>query len=150
MADKIYTSDDKAREKGFNSYRELVIVLGKETGKKWTGKFCTSVVYARVDFGRWLADCECGGASYVSPLDTDFFFCVTCGNASNKGNARCVIFPPNIEEIEKELLERKVKVRLGTFGTDAALNSTGVLSRSWTPGETIETLKHQREIMEKI
>lgn len=148
--DKIYDGNDKAKEKGFATYRDLMIALGEQSGKKWSGNFSkSSPVYARVDFGRWIADCECGGASYVTIFDINFFFCATCGNQSSNGDARAVIFPPNINEIENELLQRQVKAKLGTFGTDAAMNSIGVISRSWSPGETIETLKHQRNMMEK-
>lgn len=152
MIEKIYTGTDKAIEMGFGTYRDLIIEMAKTTGNPWNGEWDeTSFVYARIDFGRWIADCECGGASYVDISD-DFFFCPLCGNQANEGKARHVIFPDDRlrQEIEKELLQRKVKPRFGLVGTDAALNAVGPISRSWVPGETIETLREQRERMEKI
>jgi len=148
--DKIYTGLDKAQEMGFPTYTDFVTELAKSQNRPWHGASCASSVYARVDFGRWLADCECGAANYVEPTVPDLYYCPTCGNETTNGAARVVIFPDNRIEIEQELLLRKVKVRLGLFGTNGALNATGKLSRSWTPGESVETLKQQREIMEHI
>lgn len=146
---KIFTGADKAKEFGIGTYRDFAIELAKNANKPWNGEWSGSKVYARVDFGRWIADCECGGASYVDP-DDDFFYCATCGNAAHNGKARHVIFPDVDERqaIEEELLKRDVKTRLGLTGTDAALNATGFLSRSWKPGESVETLKEQRERMD--
>lgn len=153
MIHKIYTGTDKARELGMSTYRDMMIEMAKVSGKNVlsivSNTFANSPVYARVDFGRWLADCECGGATYVD-FNDDFFFCVLCGNTNHDGKLRKVIFPPNRAEIEEELLKRQVKERLGTFGTDAALNAVGPISRSWNPGETIETLIEQRERMNKV
>jgi hypothetical protein len=57
---------------------------------------------AFVDFGRWVAKCECGGIGYVDP-DTPIHFCVRCGNG-NSGCARPVIFPDNRDAIEDAIL----------------------------------------------
>lgn len=149
--DIIYTGNDKAIELGYTSYREMIIRLAERNGKPWHGEFSDSSVYARIDFSRWIADCECGGASYVDMAD-DFFYCSSCGNQAHDGKARHVIFPNegDRKKIEEELLKRKTKSRLGLFGTDAAMNATGIISRSWRPGESVETLKEQREQAEKI
>lgn len=33
--------------------------------------------YARIDAGRWLAECECGSAQVISPVDPRYY-CVIC------------------------------------------------------------------------
>jgi hypothetical protein len=60
-------------------------------------------VKARIDFGRWIADCECNGAEYVDP-DEPVFLCLSCLNQAHGGRLRRVIFPP--EEIRKRIEER--------------------------------------------
>jgi len=59
-------------------------------------------VMARIDFGRWIADCECGGAEYVSPEDP-IFFCFSCGNTQYHGAIRPVVFPAKRDEIESAI-----------------------------------------------
>lgn len=150
---RILTGNDRARELGFKSYREWILALADKTGYPWTGEMCESLVYARVDFGRWICDCEQGHASYVEPSDK-FFYCYMCGNAVHDGKGRRVIFPENCEEIEKELLRRSVKLTIGLpqklmeQPTQVAMNSRGVdsplLNRCWNPGETVEMLRAQR------
>jgi len=153
--EKILTGTDRARELGFKSYREWILALAEKNGHAWDGKSMSdSAVYARIDFGRWLADCEMGHASYVEPSDA-FFYCYMCGNEpAEHGKGRPVIFPENRKEIEKEILKRTVKLSVGLPGklkgeaTQVAMNSHGaansMLTRSWKPGETVVTLKGQR------
>lgn len=53
-----------------------------------------SEVVARVDHGRWIADCpDCNGAEYVDP-DEPVFFCFGCLNTQYQGQLRPVRFPP--------------------------------------------------------
>jgi len=59
--------------------------LSKQIGK--------SPVTARIDHGRWIADCECKGAEYVDPVEP-IFFCLSCMNANHGGLLRPVVFPP--------------------------------------------------------
>lgn len=147
--DVIFDGDNKASEMGYPTYRDMMLDLAIIHRHPWNGSRSTSVVFARVDFGRWLADCECGAANYVSRTDKDFYYCPSCGNEITDGAARVVVFPDNYEEIELELLKRLVIPRAGVAGdVNRALNSTGPISRSWFPGETIETLKRQRDIVE--
>lgn len=47
---------------------------------------------------RLLADCECGGAEYVSRAQP-VFFCLSCGNASNGGRWRTVLFAEDLEPL---------------------------------------------------
>lgn len=153
MNDRILTGSDRARELGFKSYREWILTLAEKTGHPWDGETMSdSDVYARVDFGRWVADCELGHASYVEPSDP-VFYCYMCGNEpAEYGKARGVIFPENREAIERELLQRKVRLvtglpaKLKSQPTQVAMNSTGEkgLPRSWRPGESVEVLMLQR------
>jgi hypothetical protein len=50
-------------------------------------------VAARIDHGRWIADCECGGAEYVD-ADDPVFFCFSCENQAHASQLRPVRFPP--------------------------------------------------------
>lgn len=48
-----------------------------------------------VEVDRLLADCECGGAEYVSRAQP-VFFCLSCGNAANAGRWRTVLFEEDL------------------------------------------------------
>lgn len=68
------------------------------------------VVFARINHGRWLADCPapyCAGAEVVCTHDTRFF-CESCGMDSFNGCYAEVIFPKGrlFKEIERMLLLR--------------------------------------------
>jgi len=147
---KIINGADIARENGCVDHRDFIRRLpNKRHGiPTWNGKETNQdPVVARVDFGRWLADCGCGGAEYVDPGDP-IFFCFSCGNADHGGNARRVIFPDSITlvSIEKTLLERPVIERIGKTDSQKAMNSIpalAMLARSWNPGETVKDLKDQ-------
>jgi hypothetical protein len=103
-------------------------------------------VNARVDFGRWMADCpDCNGCEYVDP-DDPFFFCLSCGNATLEGYARKVIFPKDIEKIESELMNRPVNDIAGSNVVERAKSAKLIyhgLSRSWNSGESVADLKRQ-------
>ena len=49
-------------------------------------------IRAEVDWGRWIANCECNGAEYVSK-EEKIFYCFSCGNFKYGGKGRMVIFP---------------------------------------------------------
>ena len=89
---------------------------------------------ARINHGRWLADCPyCDGAELVHP-DERFFVCLSCGNlglgSPNKldGDGRIlhVEFPPNWHSIERILISRPDEV-----------------TRNWNPGETMADLRRE-------
>ena len=148
--DKILCGSDVASALGAPSYREFVIRLSRESGKKFTGKMTNKLpVQARIDFGRWIADCECGGAEYVDP-DDPVFFCQSCGNAEVDGKLRKVIFPKPEERdlIEKAVLERAVEVIPGLNAHNQALRAKSVdgIPRSWRPGESVEQLREQHQV----
>lgn len=153
--EKIYTAQDKAIEKGFPSYRQLLTNIAVEKKWKLTNKINKASVFARVDFGRWLANCTCegcNGVNYVDPADP-VFFCFSCQNNDVNGDFKSVTFPKNREEVEAELLKRNVIVPPKYQPTDAALNSIPKipgLVRSWNPNETIDKLQKQREFAESL
>ena len=61
-------------------------------------------VLARLDAGRWIADCPmgCGGAEKVSQADP-VFLCLSCGSDEKWWP---VAFPKTIKAIERELTKR--------------------------------------------
>ena len=79
-------------------------------------------VAARIDAGRWLADCPmgCGGAEMVSSIDP-ILLCVSCGSDDKWWP---VVFPANRSAIEAEIIKR-----------------ADVHGWSWTPGETLTQLQ---------
>lgn len=119
-------------------------------------------VYARIWQGQWIADCECRGASFIDP-EEPLFFCFGCGNRSNNGQPRPVIFPPTDErlEIERLVLQRPVNDLSGLTDMERAGLAQPILykqvaqpdggvaalplTRSWEPGETIEELHAQQD-----
>jgi hypothetical protein len=142
-----------ALAKGEKSLRDWVLKQSSERFHKnmirypFTGKVAErKTVNARIDFGRWVADCpDCNGCEYVNP-DDPFFFCLSCGNVTLEGLARKVIFPKNMPDIEKELIRRPVNDLIGANAVDKALKAKSIypgLSRSWNPGESVAELKRQ-------
>jgi hypothetical protein len=139
---RLLDGDDKAREEGFANYRNRLEKL-TINGHHWNGEATdANPVYAVVDYGRWLANCECGGAEYVAAT-LDLFYCFSCGNAASGGKARRVIFPTPAERaaIERELMKRVMLEPEGLQGTQACLHSrpsdpSSALVRNWHPGET--------------
>lgn len=150
---------DKAIEEGFATYRERINKLPDlphyRSSKipRWNGKIAGGPpVHARVDYSVWLADCECGGAEFVTESDP-IFFCFSCGNREFGGHARPVIFPKNVAAISDELEKRAMR----EFGGSTELQKARLsrpqepyLSRSWNPGETVEDLASQRKASNKM
>lgn len=109
-------------------------------------------VQARIYQGQWIADCECGGASYVDPA-FPAFLCFSCGNRANDGKARPVEFPADREAIEAAVLERPVNDLAGLTDADRAgmarpmifVTGKGPLGRNWQPGETLQDLRAQQD-----
>lgn len=72
------------------------------------GRCETPKAIARVDHGRWLADCpmrDCCSAQHVSKEDP-WFFCANCTNAEVGCKSIPVVWPKEHEEIEQMLLRR--------------------------------------------
>lgn len=153
---KIASGNDIAKAHGEKSYREWLMKSSRRLAERgllkcrWDGGCDANAapVAARVDFGRWIADCECGGAEYVEPTDR-VFFCQSCGT-----HGRPVIFPDDIAGIEAELLQRQVlyRVQSGNAAADEFMARPVVsgLSRSWAPGETVKDLKRQKTLAEAM
>ena len=81
-------------------------------------------VYARVNHGRWLADCgDCNGAELVDPSEP-VFMCLTCGNKAVGGCFRPVVLPNARAQREAMLyLEKREAVNQNwdpTVGEDIA------------------------------
>lgn len=154
--EKIITALDYAKQNGCKTVRKHLEKIFEKMGKKYdtplNGKPKGKPVFARIDFGRWIADCpDCMGAEDVDPSEP-IFYCFSCGNFTNDGHPRSVIFPPEPERkaIEKEILKRPVKIRGGANELERLVNAVptqrseeGLLSRSWNPGETLDEIKRQ-------
>lgn len=83
-------------------------------------------VKARVNHGRWIADCPvCGGAEFVW-LDTPLLLCQSCWNAAVGGKWRTVKIPREAAQIERLLSVRP-----------------NVIHRNWEPGETLLQLQQE-------
>jgi len=86
-------------------------------------------VVARVNHGRWVAHCECGGAEIVDPKDP-VFMCLSCANSDHQVGGRFrlrpISFPIDRSDIEEALL----------FRPDPS-------KRNWTAGETLERLRQE-------
>lgn len=101
-------------------------------------------VLARINFGRWIADCECGGAEFIDPA-APVFFCWSCLNAAHQGACRTVTVPQNFAEIEQTLLERPVDAGgRPLVGVDVG-GVTLKLGRDWNPHETLNDLHAQQD-----
>jgi len=102
----VKTAKDMAFQESFKSVVERITTLATKYNHKYVNdRTSGNPVYARIDYGRWLADCECGGAEYVDH-ETPLFFCMACGNRGTNGRARKVIFPKNREEIEIDTMKQ--------------------------------------------
>jgi hypothetical protein len=151
-----------AREGAANVY-ERILKLAKKMSQRGTSLQVAGpdargfAVFAEIDFGQWLAHCECGGAEMVDPNEP-IFFCFGCGNRANDGYLRPVIFPKAAEraKIERLVLERPVDDLRGLDDLDRAYQAKPVLfaqiegelrplSRSWKPGESLDELKRQNK-----
>jgi hypothetical protein len=85
---------------------------------------CVGTVWARINHGRWIADCpHCSGALVVSRTDP-YFWCPACRMAQSGWQA--VKFPGEADEIEAVLMKRPDK-----------------RTRNWYPGETVEALERE-------
>jgi hypothetical protein len=156
--DKIYTAKDYATREGAKDVKDRIKLWQKKHANKGVRVRVTNIenptgipARARIWQGIWIADCECGGAEFVS-YDEPVFFCWGCGNRSHNGACRPVEFPSNREQIEAKILERPVIKKYGlddlslAEGSRAAIAVNGhPLSRSWRPGETLEMLSAQQD-----
>jgi hypothetical protein len=81
-------------------------------------------IEARINHGKWIADCpDCNGAEFVF-LEELFFMCAGCLNAGVGNKWRPVVVPTDRKSIEKVILARPLPQ-----------------NRNWVPGETVAKLK---------
>lgn len=149
---KIYDGNDRAQELTFTdragkvtfkTHREMqTYMLRFNFDVTLPNEYADNPIEMRIDFGRMIAQCECGGVSYVQQ-DDPFFYCSVCRNESAGGLLRKVEFPDNLQEICDELLKREVQVISALPPTQAARDAKG-LPRSWNPGQTVEDLEAER------
>jgi len=146
---RLITARDVARRDGHSTVAELILALMEKSIQRgyfqvrWDGEHVGGApVMAFVDFGRWLARCECGQHNYVNE-DEPVMFCARCGNG-NSGLARSVIFPADRKMIEDALLKRPVIENPSAKNVvEAALLAKPkytVLTRNWYPGQSVESL----------
>ncbi len=134
--DKVITAKDLADREGYGSVAERIEKLAIRYKHSFANdRLAGKPVIARIDFGRWLADCECGGAEYVDP-DEPIFFCISCGNAAVSGRARQVIFPEDRKAIEDEVMARPVNKVGGMDKIDQQFKAVPIGEpRNWKRGE---------------
>lgn len=121
MTHKIFTSNDRAMEehdadpirRPYKTHRERMLFdfntvaapMLRGSIAIWNGEEGSDEpVNAIVNGGRWVARCECGAQENVEPTDP-IFFCHECGNKCVGGKSRPVIFPKDMEKIEKKLMK---------------------------------------------
>lgn len=166
--DKIITAKDYCQRDRVGSVKERIVKLVGVFNRKrniamrvQVDKLSQRSVYARIELGQWCADCNCGGTEFVDP-DEPIFFCFSCGNRTDNGAMRPVIFPPVEErkEIERLVLERPVDDARGLDDMERAHMAKAViyierdgkmlpLTRTWNPGEPISNLVAENEAVEK-
>ena len=82
----------------------------------------------RVNHGRWVVDCPCGGAQLACRTDRRMF-CVDCLHTANGGQWVTVAWPDDVEQIE------------------ALLESRPVGLQNWDPGETVGVLHAENALL---
>lgn len=89
------------------------------------------VAVARVDHGRWIADCPtegCGGAEFVSISSSHGFFCCECRNAATGHVPIPVVLP-----------DAKTRTQIDTYLSARPVPGT----RNWSPRETVKDLQRE-------
>lgn len=79
-----------------------------------------TLIVARVDMGRWIADCDCG-AGVALHREWTAAYCFACGAVHPQAS---ILWPVDQDEIELTLAERPHR-----------------RNQFWSPGETVNDLK---------
>jgi len=98
----IITAKTIATRDGCRSVMDWIRRAAIRKGIRLCQELCEDEVVARIDHGRWIADCECKGAEYVDPGEP-VFFCLSCLNAAHNGRLRPVRFPP--AEVREKIID---------------------------------------------
>lgn len=155
----IVTGKDYAQQQGMENHAQFILATSKRMKAQgvisgyWNGKTKGKKVEARIDFERWLVDCPdpiCSGAEMVC-LETEVFFCFSCGNVNNDYFGISVKFPTQNkrQQIYDELdlrPQNRFPNQNRIMSVETARAVFPGLGRSWNVGETIADLKKQREI----
>lgn len=154
---RFITAADIARRDGHSNVRDWIMETMRLYCKKgyftilWDGRRIGGTpLAAYVDFGRWLARCECNQSVYADP-EEPIMFCPRCGNG-NSGMARPVLFPPRKtrDEIEAMLMRRPViEHPLAKNNIEKARLAKPIypeLPRNWHPSQSIESLNELNSI----
>jgi hypothetical protein len=149
MTEKILTGSDIAKMNGYPTFREFIFGVAMKNNTKILMETTNKMpIKAKISFGRWLSQCECGGHEMVDP-DDRIFFCQSCGNSAVDGKLRKVKFPENLDEIEKTVLERVVDdsshKNMQPFMRAVIAKPVDGVPRSWEPGESVADLKRQHK-----
>ena len=166
MPDYIVTAKHYAKQEGASNVKERILKLRdriyREKGIALEvldiDKPSGTPVYARIEQGAWIADCECGGAQFVD-ADEPVYYCFGCGNRGNKFRVRPVIFPEQRQAIEALILARPVNDLAGLTELEQAGLSKPLafaevdgqlkgLSRNWLQDESVEDLERQNKFIE--
>ena len=133
MADKAITAKDYAIREKHKDTRDRIRQIASRHGLHLYEEVSGIPVKAQLDFGRWIARCECGGAEAVDPSDP-VFFCVSCGNYRNSGRLRRVEFPADYKAVEKKVMARKVNLGPSDDPIEKQRRATPKGDpRSWSP-----------------
>jgi hypothetical protein len=167
--DYIVTAAHYCQRDGVQNIKQRIMKLRDQTQRKkqieiriQIDKVATRPVYARIELGQWIADCECRGCEFVDPADP-IFFCFSCANRDDANMLRPVVFPSPQErmEIERLLLERPINDRRGLDDLERAHQAWPLivaeteegavipLTRTWHAGEPIENLIEENKIVGK-
>lgn len=120
--DTIWDAEDLAQRLGAADARTLTRRIAQRAGHVLR-EGTRGEVRARLEHGRWVADCPaCNGAEVVSRAAREFF-CLSCGNAQNGGQPMRAVFPRDRAKIE------------------AALEVRQAPNQHWRPGDTVEELR---------
>jgi len=116
----------EARKNGLSAYYHS---LAAQHGHKIDARLVRApAISARINHGRWIADCpDCAGAEYVDESEP-IFFCMSCGNLAVGGHFRRVKFPKDKAKIE------------------GCLNGRPVANRNWAEGETVADLEAENAL----
>lgn len=125
--ERIKKTEDVYGATGAEAVADRLRARGMSVGHPVEGEPVGTPVFARVDHGRWLAECECRSAQILDPDDRRFF-CVRCENATNGGRWRPVEWPDDPDSIEAVLLARPRPE-----------------NRNWQPHENLDTIMRENE-----
>lgn len=116
----IVDADDDAKKRGFPDAAALRAAMARRRRIRIAGVEGRQV-YARIDWGRWLADCPfCNGSELVSKKER-LFFCFSCEMEGNGGQAVEVLFPEGVDKIEASLAGERVSYQNWRCEVDGGL-----------------------------